>query len=382
MPTEKEQTRLSDEREEEPTAVRPNQILDGKYRIEEPIAEGGMGRVWRARHVTLGSSVAVKFLLRSLSSSPSARRRFLAEAKLAANLKSRHAVRVFDFGITSGPAVPYLVMELLEGPTLQHEISRSAPLAPAFTIRILQQAARALDRAHGLGIVHRDFKPANIMLVAGEDGAEEVKVLDFGIAKLRGEMDAPGAVPDNTGLHETLSRSGSVLGTPYYMAPEQARNSIDVGPAADIWALGVVAYECLTGQRPFEAPSVPDVIERVLARKCLLPSGRRPGLPTAVDAWFERCCAIDPAARFPEAVRAVEALGLALGIPVEPPSLTMPAIRPATALPRVDTGELADTVPGQRTAPHTRVLSTAQFAAILAMIAVVGAAIVGVLAMR
>ncbi len=201
-----------------------------------------MGEVWRARHTALQTQVAVKFLLAGSAASERAQRRFLTEAQVTANLRTRHAVQVFDFGVTADGR-PYLVMELLEGETLDQRIAREGRLPVLATAAILEQAARALDRAHALGIVHRDFKPENVMLVADEEsGGELVKVVDFGIAKLVGSLDdaLKGALSAlaTTGCAPDAGEITSVgVGTPYYMAPEQVQDSAQVGPAADVWGV-------------------------------------------------------------------------------------------------------------------------------------------------
>src|SRR5262245_51993252 len=163
-------------------------LVGDRYILETLIARGGMGEVWRARHKALRSLVAIKFLHRASAFSPSKRKRFLTEAQVTANLKTRHAVQVFDFGVTED-GLPYLVMEFLEGETLEKRIAREGRLSIETTFTVLRQAARALDRAHALGIVHRDFKPENVVIFADEEGGEQVKVVDFGIAKIVGDLE-------------------------------------------------------------------------------------------------------------------------------------------------------------------------------------------------
>src|SRR6185437_3908374 len=220
-----------------PAWVGADRLVGDRYALEVFIGRGGMGEVWRARHVVLDTLVAIKLLLGAAEPSEHAKRRFLTEARVTATLKTRYAVQVFDFGVTED-GLPYLVMELLEGDTLSKRIAREGRLAPATTSRFLQKAARALEKAHALGIVHRDFKPENVMLVADEeDGGETVKVVDFGIAKLVGDLEctlkvALGALARRPGASSRTPRSvtSGGVGTPQYMAPEQVRNLPEVGP--------------------------------------------------------------------------------------------------------------------------------------------------------
>ena len=301
--------------------VDPDRLVGGRYALEKLIGEGGTGEVWRARHVTLRSPVAIKLLHGSAAFKESTRKRFLTEARVAAQLSTRHAVKVFDFGVTE-QGRPYLIMELLDGETLAHRLEREHVLSPYATARILRLASRALDAAHALGVVHRDFKPENIFLVRTEEEEEEdVKVVDFGVAKLVGGLDDPDVedtAPVSTRQLERsftgFTRTGRSVGTPCYMAPEQAKPHTEVGPAADVWAVGVVAYECLTGTRPFFAQDIPSLFNRIEHCTYTPAKERNPALPDAFDAWFRRACAPDPRKRFPNASAATLALIDALEI--------------------------------------------------------------------
>ncbi len=178
-----------------PAPLERDRLIGDRYILESLIARGGMGEVWRARHKALKSLVAIKFLHSTSAFSQSTRKRFLREAQVTANLKTRHAVQVFDFGVTED-GLPYLVMEYLEGETLEKRIEREGRLSIETTFMVLRQSARALDRAHALGIVHRDFKPENIIILADEEGGEHVKVVDFGIARSSASSSwAAGALP-------------------------------------------------------------------------------------------------------------------------------------------------------------------------------------------
>jgi eukaryotic-like serine/threonine-protein kinase len=299
-------------------AAETPRLVGGRYELEVLVGKGGVGEVWRARHVTLNSRVAIKFLQMASADKESAKRRFTIEAQITAQLKSPHAVQVFDFGVTD-EGQPYLVMELLEGETLGRRLERVKHLGPADTTRLLGHAARALHRAHALGIVHRDFKPDNIVVTEDDEGRELVKVLDFGVAKLLGVLDdrAGGDEDAATALERgaaapSFTRTGSVLGTPLYMSPEQVRNPSGVDLKADIWAFGVVAYECLTGRPPFAGSTLAELFERIQSSQHASASFVEPGVPPAFDTWFDVACAPDPGKRFMNASVAWKQLTIAL----------------------------------------------------------------------
>jgi|GEM_PF-2350951 len=294
-------------------------LIGGRYALEKIIGEGARGEVWRARHTTLQSLVAIKFLHGSAAFRESTRRRFLKEAQVAARLNTRHAVRVFDFGVTE-QGRPYLIMELLDGETLARRLARLGRLTPEQTAHILKLASRALDRAHATGIVHRDFKPENIFLSENEDGETDVKVVDFGVAKLVGDLE--GDRDDDEGAASqppiaspaTFTKTGATVGTPSYMSPEQASAQARITPAADIWAMGVVAYECLTGVRPFRAPTLQELFKKIAECACAPAHELQPDIPPAFDEWFRTACNPHPSRRFPDAAIAAAALLEALGV--------------------------------------------------------------------
>ena len=219
------------------------QTLDEKYRIEQRLSGGGMGEVYRARHLQMDRPVAIKVLQERLLADEAARIRFQREARAAVRLQHQNAVSVTDFGETADGYV-YLVMELLEGPTLREILRKEAPIETARAISIMLQAAAAVAAAHEAGIIHRDLKPSNILVTQSSDVPAMVKVLDFGVAKLAADKldDDEGAI--------TLRHAGALIGTPRYMAPEQY-NGHDLTPAADVYSLGVILYEMLTGMAPF-----------------------------------------------------------------------------------------------------------------------------------
>ncbi|HYQ15044.1 MAG TPA: serine/threonine-protein kinase, partial [Polyangiaceae bacterium] len=290
-----------------------DQILAGKYRLIRQLGQGGMGSVWLAEHLALRSPVAIKLIEPSIATNPEALARFLREAQAAAALRSPHVVQILDYGVDAG--VPFIAMEVLEGESLAARLARLGRLAPADTIRVMTHVARAISRAHEAGVVHRDLKPDNIYIVHNDE-EELAKVLDFGVAK--SNLHGLGA----TGSSAT--RTGSVLGTPYYMSPEQAEGSKVVDHRSDIWALGVIVWECFLGTRPFESESLGGLVLAICARELPVPSRVGP-VPFGFDGWFARACARDPQQRFSTAKEAIGELRRVCGDPTLGP---LPAATP------------------------------------------------------
>ncbi|WP_437637787.1 protein kinase domain-containing protein [Sorangium sp. So ce854] len=261
-------------------------VLIGKYRLERPLSRGGMGSVWVARHLQLGTSVAVKFMDPAYAESPAFRTRFEREARAAAQLKNPHVVQVHDFGFHE--SVPYLVMELLQGEDLNARLQRRGRLPLLEAHRILAQTGKALRSAHEAGLVHRDLKPANLFL-ARVDGEDEdmVKLLDFGIAK-----------ETTSKLVADASTTGEVMGSPHYMSPEQLRAERDVDARSDLWALGVILFRMVTGYLPFPGDVLAQVMTRILVDPIPSATLLAPDLPPAVDAFFHRALARDRTHRF------------------------------------------------------------------------------------
>ncbi len=286
-------------------------LVAGKYQLLGIIGRGGMGSVWEGKHVSLGTRVAIKFIEKEYAESKEARARFDNEARAAATIQSKHAIQIFDHGVTDD-GKPYIVMEMLQGDPLDKRLERLGRLPLQDVARILNQVCRALQRAHDGGIVHRDLKPENIFLVRTPDDDEDVaKVLDFGIAKIRGTA---GSAPLSNS-----TKTGAVLGTPYYMSPEQARGMRDIDHRTDLWSLGVIVFKCVTGVLPFEGESLGDLLVKICTTPVPVPSQVLPGLSHAFDAWFARALDRDPQKRFATASEMSDALSYACGVSVKRP---------------------------------------------------------------
>jgi serine/threonine-protein kinase len=270
-----------------------------------------MGSVWEGRHSTLGTRVAIKFIEAEYANSQDARSRFDNEARAAATIQSKHAIQIYDHGVTDDGR-PYIVMEMLIGEPLEKRIERLHHLPLQDTARILQQVSRALARAHEKGIIHRDLKPENIFLVKSDDEDDEIaKVLDFGIAKIK-------ANPGEMGISSS-TKTGAVLGTPFYMSPEQARGLRTIDHRTDIWSLGVIAFKCATGKLPFDGESVGDLLVKICTSPVPVPSHVMPGLPPGFDAWFSRAMEREPERRFGSVQEMSDALAYAAGITMRQP---------------------------------------------------------------
>jgi eukaryotic-like serine/threonine-protein kinase len=235
--------------------VKEGDVLAGKYRIDKILGAGGMGVVVAAHHIQLDERVAIKFLLPAALHNKEAVTRFAREARAAVKIKSEHVVRVSDVG-TLETGAPYMVMEFLEGSDLSSWLANKGPLPVEQAVEFVLQACEAIAEAHALGIVHRDLKPANLFVLKRPGGSLSVKVLDFGISKVTG-LGASG--PDLS-----MTKTSSVMGSPLYMSPEQMQSSKDADARSDIWALGVILYELLTGRPPFEADAMPELVVKIL----------------------------------------------------------------------------------------------------------------------
>jgi eukaryotic-like serine/threonine-protein kinase len=273
-------------------------LLADRYRLVRPLARGGMGSVWTAEHLTLGSEVAIKIIDPRVASRDMGVARFLREARALAALRSPYIVQVMDFG-TDGEIV-FLVMELLEGRTLGQRLKAEGKLSASETNRILSQVCKAMSHAHGRGIIHRDLKPDNIY-VCDQTREHVTKVLDFGIAKPLGGMATSG----------TSTEVGAFLGTPSYMSPEQCRGSTDIDHRSDLWSLGAIAYECLLGRRLFEGEVLGELVVRICTEALPIASTSSQ-LPTGFAEWLSRAMARSPADRFQSAAELGAALSAVL----------------------------------------------------------------------
>jgi eukaryotic-like serine/threonine-protein kinase len=278
------------------TSFPPGQVLSGRYRVVRPIARGGMGAVYEAVDEDLGSRVALKVILPEIASDARILERFRREIRLARQVTHPNVCRVFDLGRDGG--VPFLTMELVCGETLAQRLKRRGRLDPKEVLPLAEQLASALDAAHRAGVVHRDFKPGNVLLVAGEAGrAERAVVTDFGMSRA--------LVGDGEGV--TTTGSGLGPGTPAYMAPEQVKGE-RVGPGVDTYAFGLVLYEMLTGRLPFAGKTPLAVALRRLTKSPESPRTWVPDLEASWERVILRCLARDPKARFGSAGEAMRAL--------------------------------------------------------------------------
>jgi eukaryotic-like serine/threonine-protein kinase len=296
------------------SAVSAGHVLVGRYRLETQLGHGGMGTIWRAQHLVLNAPVAVKVIDRTAIPDEETLSRFMREAQSAAALRSPHVVQILDYGIDG--KVPFMAMELLEGENLAQRIKRVKRLTPFDTARVLSHIGRAISRAHEAGIVHRDLKPENVFLVKNED-EEIAKVLDFGVAKIERHALEEG----------TRTRTGSILGTPFYMSPEQAQGNRTVDSRTDLWAMGVIAFECLTGKRPFYSDGLGDLVLAICVRDIPQPSSVA-SVPIGFDAWWNRAVARDPEKRFQTARELTDALREALGVEPRDASRESPRAAP------------------------------------------------------
>lgn len=297
-------------------------VIAQRYRLDHVLGAGGMGSVWAAVHLELGSPVAIKLLHAGLND-PAMHQRFVAEAKAAAGLRSPHVVQILDHGFDHG--MPFIVMEKLEGQSLGERL-RDGRLAFAETLTILTHVTRAISRAHEAGIVHRDLKPDNIFLHRNDDEFV-AKVLDFGIAKI--QADALTNVSPNT-------HTGMLLGSPFFMSPEQAEGRRDVDWRTDLWALSVIVYECLTGHNPYTEETLGRILVKIIKEDVPPPSTLAP-VPAGFDAWFARANRKEKEQRFQSAKEMTEALrrlqgeSLVSSLPGAVAASTAPGNAPAPA---------------------------------------------------
>jgi serine/threonine protein kinase len=282
-----------------PIHLAEHSVVAGRFRLNHPIGRGGMGSVWHATHLGLDVPCAVKFIEGEYAAVADAQARFEREAKAAAALRSPHVVQILDHGVCEG--TPYIAMELLDGEDLGKRLQRVGRLSPRDAFAVISQVCRALTKAHGLGIVHRDLKPDNIFLVRDDD-REIAKVLDFGIAKR-----------DHNAIGGSSTKTGAMLGTPYYMSPEQAQGTRSIDFRSDLWSLAVIVYQCVTGVLPFESEALGDLLVKIIVNPLPVPS-RCADVPHGFDAWWSKAASRDPAGRFQSAKEFADSLGLVFGV--------------------------------------------------------------------
>jgi serine/threonine-protein kinase len=269
--------------------VQEGDVLAGKYRVEKVLGFGGMGVVVSAFRGDLEQRVAVKFLSQAAAERPDAAERFRREARAAAKIRSEHVARVLDVG-TLETGLPYMVMEFLEGNDIAEELRRQTFLPISDAVDYILQAIEALAEAHAAGVVHRDLKPGNLFLAQRADGSRRVKVLDFGISK---------ALTGTSVEELSLTKTAALIGSPLYMAPEQMRSAKDVDIRADIWSLGAMLYEMLTGQPPHTGESIPQLCAALLHDEPIPLRQHRPEIPEGLEEAVLRCLRKDRLQRFP-----------------------------------------------------------------------------------
>ncbi|MDP3277665.1 MAG: serine/threonine-protein kinase [Deltaproteobacteria bacterium] len=312
-------------------------MVGGRYRLERVLGEGGMGAVFQGRHATLGRAVAVKLMAPEDQDNAEAVLRFEQEAVAAASIARKGVVEVLDFGVD--PVVgAYLVMEILRGESLEARIRREQRLSVTVTVSLLAQALEALSAVHARGIIHRDLKPANLFLSRDEEGVEIVKILDFGVSRVReGRRAAPTAV-------------GVVVGTPRFMAPEQALGITDLDARADLYAMGAIAYACLSGRPPFAELAHLELLAAIADRLPTPLTSLVKDLPGVVVAMVERAMSQDRERRYESATEMREAMLAAMHASVSAPNqaAALAALTPVSTVdfPAGGGGVFGSHVPG------------------------------------
>lgn len=313
-------------------------VLDGKYEILRLIGEGGMGAVYEAEHRGMGRRVAVKIILaRDLQKKRAHIKRFHREARAAGSVDSRHIAQVLDTG-TLEDGRPFMVMELLVGEDLGQLLRRIGPLPPEVAAAVVAQACRGLTQAHDVGVIHRDLKPANVFL-AERDGEIVVKLIDFGIAKFDVELD--------NFKDSTLTKTGSLLGSPLYMSPEQARGKRKIDQRADLWSLGVVLYRALCGRTPYqEIEALGDLIITICSTPVPPIQDFAPWVPPDVAEVLHKALKLHPDARYQTASEMADALGAVLASTTLTPEMLVPLEddRKARTAHRIEVSDEAPTL--------------------------------------
>lgn len=304
----------------------PPVLIADRYHVLRELGRGGMGVVYQVLHTQTGEQHALKVLLGHKAAKGDSVERFKRELKLPARIQSEHVVQVFDSGeVEEEDGAPFYVMELLRGCDLRKLLDTKHVFTPREIIWLLHQLAQGLSKAHEIGIVHRDLKPDNIFLHSRDGGRLVVKILDFGIARYAQDLL-------ETGDQEKLTATQAMLGTPLYMAPEQAKageGRAEIGPCTDVWAVGMIAFELLTGRTYWNAISLVQHLGQLLFATMVPASQRAPEVPSGFDAWFARSCNRDSGSRFPSVVEQVDQLARILATTAperEPPSALLAAV--------------------------------------------------------
>jgi eukaryotic-like serine/threonine-protein kinase len=346
-------------------------IIAGKYQVEDSLGQGGVGVVVAAVHLALRQRVAVKFLLPAGMSVPGARERFLREAQAAAAIQSEHVMRVLDIG-TLHTGAPYIVLEYLSGIDLSQLLKTRGRLPIAEAIDLVLQTCEAIGEAHALGIVHRDIKPQNLFVIR-RAGAPFIKVLDFGLAKMAMEADLAGQA--------RLTATSLVIGSPQYMSPEQFQSLKHVDARADLWALGVILYQLISGRRPFEGKTMAAVCENILATTPVPLQAHRRETPLELDALVQRCLEKDPNRRIQSVAELVQRLAPFAqsnsAFPAEPMARTLPIAATTTTTATATTREQTTVRIGPWRRLQRQLLS--RKATLIASVGMVAAAVIGVL---
>ena len=310
------------------TLLHPNGIIAGRYRLKRELARGGMGALWVAFDVQRRRSVAIKFINPTAAQRREAHMRFEREARAASRICNPHVIQTYDYVVEDGQA--FLVMELLEGEDLGALLAREHRLPLARAAKLLVQITIGLDAVHAASIIHRDMKPGNIFL-SHAGGEETVKLIDFGAARLASRHEPRSTEP------------GAIIGTLHYMAPEQTLGEPTLDHRVDLWAIAVIMYRLLTGERPFHGATVSDLIRSICTSRATSPSLLEDSLPRSLDAFFERAFAHARDDRFPSALELSDAFQIA-ATSARPPKRRMAM----TSLRRVDILAEAATVGYQR----------------------------------